>query len=238
MVATAGTSRAPALRPRGRVDAPRRDDRHRVLPSQSSEHEHGQADPRDVGRGVPESQNRPGALTCRAAPPLARCSSATRPLSSKRQSNRHLSCDPRARAVIPQSVQPAARPTGNRRHVMNRWLLAAVLLAGAACDTRREAVAPLRNVDPAPTATLATTAATARVVVIVNYDETATTSDAMSAAIMNVGSGVIQFNNLDLVAALATPAEIGAIAALPAVQGVYANKALGYSAMLHESVAT
>jgi len=121
---------------------------------------------------------------------------------------------------------------------MNRWLLAAVLLAGAACDTRREAVAPLRNVDPALTATLATTAATARVVVIVNYDETATTSDAMSAAIMNVGSGVIQFNNLDLVAALATPAEIGAIAALPAVQGVYANKALGYSAMLHESVAT
>jgi len=121
---------------------------------------------------------------------------------------------------------------------MNRWLLAAVLLAGAACDTRREAVAPLRNVDPALTATLATTTATARVVVIVNYDETATTSDAMSAAIMNVGSGVIQFNNLDLVAALATPAELGAIAALPAVQGVYANKALGYSAMLHESVAT
>src|SRR5256886_15874378 len=62
-------------------------------------------------------------------------------------------------------------------------------------------------------------------------------SDAMSAAIMNVGSGVIQFKNLDLVAALATPAEITAIGALPGVQGVYANKQLTWeTAMLHESV--
>ncbi len=120
---------------------------------------------------------------------------------------------------------------------MNRWLLAAVLLVGAACDARREPVAPRTNVDPALSAVLATTAATDRVVVIVNYDETATTSDAMSAAIMNVGSGVIQFNNLDLVAALATPAEISAISALPAVQGVYANRQLRYT-MLHESVPT
>src|SRR5881628_247517 len=116
---------------------------------------------------------------------------------------------------------------------MNRWLLAAVLLVGAACDARREPVAPRTNVDPA----LTSLSASDRVVVIVNYDETATTSDAMSAAIMNTGAGVIQFNNLDLVAALATPAEIAAIGALPAVQGVYANRQLTWeTAMLHESV--
>jgi len=121
---------------------------------------------------------------------------------------------------------------------MKRWLLAAALMMGAACDTQRDAAAPQRTVDPALRAALATATPGDRLVVIVNYDETVTTADAMSAAIMDVGSGVIQFNNLDLVAALATPAEISAISALPAVQGVYANKQLRYSAMLHESVPT
>jgi serine protease AprX len=119
---------------------------------------------------------------------------------------------------------------------MKRWLLAAALLGGAAC-TQRDAAAPQRTVDPALTAALATALPSDRMVVIVNYDEAVTTSDAMSAAIQNVGSGVIQFNNLDLVAAFATPAEITAISALPAVQGVYANKQLRYS-MLHESLPT
>ena len=121
---------------------------------------------------------------------------------------------------------------------MQRWVLAAALLAGAACDTQRDAAAPQRTVDPALRAALATATPGDRLVVIVNYDEAVTSSDAMSAAIQNVGSGVIQFNNLDLVAAFATPAEITAISAFPAVQGVYANKQLRYSAMLHESVAT
>src|SRR2546423_4364772 len=120
---------------------------------------------------------------------------------------------------------------------MKRWLLAAALMAGAACDTQRDAAAPQRTVDPALRAALATATLGDRLVVIVNYDETVTTSAAMSAAIMNVGSGVIQFKNLDLVAALATPAEITAIGALPGVQGVYANKQLTWeTAMLHESV--
>ena len=127
---------------------------------------------------------------------------------------------------------------------MKRWVLVAALFVAAACDTRHEAAAPHRigtpeaNLDPALAAALITAAPTTRLVVIVNYDETATTSDVMSAAITNVGSGVIQFNNLDLVAALATPAEILAIRALPAVQGVYANKQLTYYALLHESVPT
>jgi serine protease AprX len=121
---------------------------------------------------------------------------------------------------------------------MKRWLLAAALLVGAACDSQREPAAPNRTVDPALTTALATVTPSDRLVVIVNYDEGVTTSDAMSAAIMNVGSGVIQFKHLDLIAALATPAEINAISGLPGVQGVYANKQLRYSAMLHESVPT
>ncbi len=121
---------------------------------------------------------------------------------------------------------------------MRRWLLVATLLVAAGCDTQREAVAPGRTIDPALAAALTTATSGDRLVVIVNYDETATTSDAISTAIMNVGSGVIQFRNLDLVAAFATPSEIGAIAALPAVQGVYANKQLSYTALLHESVPT
>src|SRR6059036_170204 len=122
---------------------------------------------------------------------------------------------------------------------MKRWLLAAALMMGAACDTQRDAAAPQRTVDPALRAALATATPGDRLVVIVNYDETVATSDAMSAAIMNVGSGVIQFRNLDLVAALATPAEITAIGALPGVQGVYPNKQLTWeTAMLHESVPT
>ena len=90
---------------------------------------------------------------------------------------------------------------------MRRWLLAAALVLGAACDTQRDAAAPQRTVDPALTAALAIATPSDRLVVIVNYDEAVTTSDAMSAAIMNIGSGVIQFNNLDLVAAFATPAD-------------------------------
>ena len=120
---------------------------------------------------------------------------------------------------------------------MKRWVFAAALVVGAACETQRETAAPQRSIDPGLTAALVTATASDRLVVIVNYDETVTTSDAMSAAIMNVGSGVIRFNNLDLVAALATPAEITAIGALPGVQGVYANKQLTWeTAMLHESV--
>lgn len=129
---------------------------------------------------------------------------------------------------------------------MNRWLLAALLLVGAACDTRREPVAPQTNVDPALTAALASTATTTTLEVIVNYDETVTTRDAVSTAMLNLGAGVVQFKHLDLVAGVATPAQVNAIAALPGVQGVYLNRQLQYygrgaglyAVMLHESVPT
>jgi len=53
--------------------------------------------------------------------------------------------------------------------------------------------------------------------------------------ILNSGAGVVQFNNFSMVAALATPAQLISISALPGLEGVYANKQLQYF-MLHESV--
>src|SRR5207248_548430 len=82
--------------------------------------------------------------------------------------------------------------------------------------------------------------------IIVNYDETVTTRDAVTSAMLNLGAGVVQFKHLELVAGVATPAQIGAIAALRGVQGVYLNRRLQYyghgaalyALMLHESVPT
>jgi len=59
---------------------------------------------------------------------------------------------------------------------MRRWLLAAALVLGAACDTQRDAAAPQRTVDPALTAALTIATPSDRLVVIVNYDEAVTTS--------------------------------------------------------------
>ena len=128
---------------------------------------------------------------------------------------------------------------------MKRWLLiAAVVLAGAGCDTRTEPSPPAQArgglradlIDPALAAALATALPTDGLVVIVNYDERATSRDAVTTALLGLGAGVIQFKHLELVAALATPAQIAAIAATPGVRSVYLNRQLTYYALLHESV--
>ncbi len=124
---------------------------------------------------------------------------------------------------------------------MKRWLLiAAVVLAGAGCDTRTEPSPPAQArgglradlIDPALAGALATAASTDGLEVIVNYDERATSRDAVTTALLGLGAGVIQFKHLELVAALATPAEITAIAALPGVRSVYLNKQLTYYELL------
>src|SRR5207247_7880322 len=100
--------------------------------------------------------------------------------------------------------------------------------------------------DPALSAALASAAPTASLEVIVNYDETLTTRDAVSNAMLDLGAGVVQFKHLELVAGVATPAQISAIAALPGVQSVYLNRQLQYygrggglyALLLHESVPT
>ena len=111
---------------------------------------------------------------------------------------------------------------------MHRWLMAAgVLLALAACD---QSSSPSTS----PTSTADAVASDAAIY-IVNFDETRTTQDAVTTGILNTGAGVVQFDNFSMVAALATPAQLLTISALPGLEGVYANKQLDYY-MLHESV--
>jgi len=111
---------------------------------------------------------------------------------------------------------------------MHRWLIATgTLLALAACDQTRPVAIP----DHPTAAAVASDAA----IYIVNFDETQTTEAAVTTGILNSGAGVVQFNNFSMVAALATPAQLVSISALPGLEGVYANKQLQYF-MLHESV--
>ena len=107
---------------------------------------------------------------------------------------------------------------------MKKWLIAAASFALVACE-RNPAAPPLSaNVTAAEGA-----------IYIVNFDETQTTEAAVTAGILNAGAGAVQFNNFSMVAALATPAQLVAISALPGLEGIYANKQLEYH-MLHESV--
>jgi serine protease AprX len=117
---------------------------------------------------------------------------------------------------------------------MSRRLITvgAALIALGACDQSRKVAGPERT-PPAPHATAPSDAH----IVIVNYDETRTTEEAVTNAILNTGAGVVQFNNFSMVAALATPAQLATITALPGLEGVYANKQLEYF-LLRESIPT
>jgi serine protease AprX len=136
---------------------------------------------------------------------------------------------------------------------MRRSVLVALLALAVACRERPEVAGPpaaprlqANVLDPALSAALAGTAPTATLEIIVNYDETVTTRDAVSNAMLDVGAGVAQFKNLELLAGVATPAQITAIGAVPGVQSVYLNKRLQYfgrpgglyTLLLHESVPT
>jgi len=113
---------------------------------------------------------------------------------------------------------------------MNRWFIAAAAsLALVACDQGSQVAGPRPST---PTTDVAGSDAA---IYIVNFDETQTTEAAVTAAILNAGAGVVQFNNFSMVAALATPAQLLTISALPGLEGIYANKQLDYY-LLHESV--
>lgn len=112
---------------------------------------------------------------------------------------------------------------------MKKWLIAATAaLALSACEQNRQVAGPDQPVTASVTGSDAA-------IYIVNFDETRTTEAAVTAGILNAGAGAVQFNNFSMVAALATPAQLVAISALPGLEGIYANKQLEYY-MLHESV--
>src|SRR6266513_767800 len=172
----------------------------------------------------------------------------------------HAALSPRrlTASILPpwgRTIPGVAPPHHGRGGPMRRLILAASLLLATACEAPREVAAPARGgsprlqaslLDPALAAALAGAAPTATLEIIVNYDETVTTRDAVTSAMLNLGAGVVQFKHLELVAGVATPAQIGAIAALRGVQGVYLNRRLQYyghgaalyALMLHESVPT
>jgi serine protease AprX len=120
--------------------------------------------------------------------------------------------------------------------------LVALAAAAAACGdpvsapTRpAPAAAPSAAIAPALAAQLAG-AGTQPVEVIVNFDGVATTVDAVLGAARTLGVSVRPFKHLSMFGALATPAQVRALAALPGVTGVYANER--EPLLLYESVRT
>jgi serine protease AprX len=78
------------------------------------------------------------------------------------------------------------------------------------------------NVTDADLATaLAAAAPTDRLEVIATFDPQFTAGDVVQSAILDLGAGALGFKHLPMIAALATPAEIAAIQALPGITGVY-----------------
>src|ERR1700687_2678823 len=124
-----------------------------------------------------------------------------------------------------------------------KWLLAAgvVALIVACQDAPPTGVrltpgppAAAVSGDPALASALSTASPTDQLQVIVTYDEVATTQDALANSVRGVGASVLGFENLPMVAALATPAQIQSIQSLAGVDGVYFNKSLRY--LLVESI--
>src|SRR5256884_6279724 len=121
------------------------------------------------------------------------------------------------------TIPGVASPQGCRGGPMRRLILAASLLLATACEAPREVAAPARPGSPRLDAALATAlvgaASTATLEIIVNYDETVTTRDAVSSAMLNLGAGVVQFKHLELLAGVPSPAPNGPGAAPPPRQG-------------------
>src|SRR2546426_5863320 len=119
---------------------------------------------------------------------------------------------------------------------MRRSVLVALLALAGACRERPEVAGPQRAaprldanlLDPALSTALASATPTATLEIIVNYDETVTTRDAVTNALLGLGAGVVQFKNLELVAGVAPPAQIKPIAPLPAGPSGYFKKQMQY----------
>jgi serine protease AprX len=135
-------------------------------------------------------------------------------------------------------------------------LLAALVGALWASGSCREPVSERRDsatrapassvVAPGLAALLTTASATQQVFVVVRYDEAVTTGERVAGGIMDLGAGARALKQLPFVGALATPAQVSAIATLPGVMRVSENRQLQWLtvrsspvlALLDESVPT
>ena len=109
-------------------------------------------------------------------------------------------------------------------------LMAVAAATGGACREPISHEFP-DTVAPPLASLLSATAATDPVFVVVGYDEAATTGDVLASRIMALGAGARALRQLPFVGALATPAQVNAIATLPGVVRVSENKRLAWLGM-------
>ena len=107
----------------------------------------------------------------------------------------------------------------------SRILLLAVLL-GACSDAplvpdNPKVATRASLVDDELTRVLVSAAETDQIEVIATFNPATTVGDVVQSAIIDLGAGAVGFVHLPMVAALATPAQITAMQALPGVTGVY-----------------
>ena len=118
---------------------------------------------------------------------------------------------------------------------MKRFLLVPLLAAGlAGCHDLDRVAAPAEagrilsalppTIDGALATQLLAASPTEPLVAIVTFDPAATTSAALAGAVAGLGAEAMHFRHLDMLAVLATPAQVRTISALRGVRGVYANE--------------
>lgn len=123
---------------------------------------------------------------------------------------------------------------------MRRFLAVLSVVAVAACQDQPNPVATSDTggpqlatstsvvIDPLLTDALTSATTSDTLEVIVSFDESLTTLTTLTDALLELGAGVIQFEHLSMVAALATPTQITAVQTLTGVQSIYLNSQLEY----------
>jgi len=108
--------------------------------------------------------------------------------------------------------------------------VAAVFGTGGGCREPISHESP-QTVSPALASLIGAAATADPIFVVVQYDEAVTTGDALAAGIMGLGGGARALRQLPFVGALATPAQVNAIAVLPGVARVSENRQLTWLGM-------
>src|SRR5437773_1454160 len=108
----------------------------------------------------------------------------------------------------------------------NSLFLALLVVLALSMDTPRTRGAQGVFIDPVLSTQLANTGPNDQVQAVVNFDPAVTSVAQLADAIQNLGAGTVTFNNLDSLGALATAAQINAVAGLAGVTEIYANRQL------------
>ena len=128
-----------------------------------------------------------------------------------------------------ESVTFHSHTSGGRTRLRTQLSVVVAVVAamgtGGACREPISHESP-ETVAPALASVLGATAPTDPVFVVVGYDEAATTGAVLAGRIMALGAGARALRQLPFVGALATPAQVNAIAALPGVVRVSDNRQL------------